>query len=924
MSTPRSPERTGLPVALTSFVGRAMEIEEIAGLLSRSRLVTITGPGGCGKTRLALRAAECLAGRESNAAMFVDLAALAAGGDPSIAIARSAGLADDDPRPRLDRIVEHLHRRGPTLTVLDNCEHLLDSVAEVAERLLHACPQLRVLCTSRTSLDLAGEISWRVPSLGLPPADASDETRLAAGEAGALFLDRARAVEPRLVVTAADAAAVAEICRRLDGIPLALELAAAATRVLTPTHIALALRDRVDVPGSGRGRMARHRTLAASMDWSHELLSEPERRMLRRLGVLHGTFDLAAVAAIAAEFAETVDALDPLTRLVDSSLVVARPLGAQARFGLLETVRQYAVDKLAASEDGPAARHAHRRHYLERAQRACAAAAGPGQDDVLAEMAADFENYRAAFVECRRADDAGGALQLAAALWPLWRMRGRRAEGRAWLDEALAAGCGRDADRLVALIVRNRVEVGACGAVAADRVDETIRLAREVGDPVLLARALTGGISYGFRGPLAHRPLLEEAAALAETAGDRQLWLEVQLFAIFGAVTGGDPQRTIDLVAEARRRAPRTNPYLDRAITGMGGFGLAMRGQARLAKAEIAGLVEQTQAVGDCTGGTFAASGWAWVAALAGNHEAAADAALRGVEHAAQSGLRFEGVFAHLAWGISLLARGDAPGAARAWEQGRELGGGAPGWADLCGAPSAVALCAAGDLPAARRRVAGSADRVLDPMLPWQAGWVWEAHARIAAAEGRRDAAQTCAARSLAIRLQIEDVVGAADILELLAVHLMDRQAHASGARLLGCAAARRAEAGCTRFAVHDHDVVEAVRAAVAALGYSAYANAEADGAGLALAEAADFALRLRGPRPRAEHGWAALTKTERQVAEHVAAGLSTNDIAERLFVSPRTVQSHLTRTYDKLGVRSRVQLARAVHQAEAEQAARI
>src|SRR5829696_1005005 len=344
-SAARTPERppNNLPSALSSFVGREKEIAEVRRLLEDTRLLTLTGAGGCGKTRLALAAADELVEKFDEGVWMVDLAPLA---DPSLvpqAVASTLGVREQPGRSLTETLSGYLGSRK-VLLVLDNCEHLVEACAKLAEVLLRSCPELRVLATSREALGITGEVTWLVPSLSLPdlrhlPAFES----LPQYESARLFLERTAAVKPTFVLSEQNAGAVAQICYRLDGIPLAIELAAARRKVLSVEQIAERLEDTFGLlSAGGRTAVPRHRTLHATMDWSHELLPEEERALFRCLSVFAGGFTLEAVESVCAgEDLRSDEVLELLSHLVDKSLVMVREESGEARYRLLETVRQY-------------------------------------------------------------------------------------------------------------------------------------------------------------------------------------------------------------------------------------------------------------------------------------------------------------------------------------------------------------------------------------------------------------------------------------------------------------------------------------------------------------------------------------------------------------------------------------------------------
>ena len=340
-----------LPVQLTSFVGRAGQLAEVQGLLGADRLVTLTGAGGIGKTRLALQVAGQVAA-EFDAVWCVELAPIT---DPALVAftaARALGLPDQPGRSATETVVRFIGDRN-VLIVLDNCEHVLDAAAQLTTALLSGCTAMTVLATSREPIGVPGEVTWRVPPLAL------------ADEAMELFTDRARRVLPDFTITGDTAGTVTDICQRLDGMPLALELAAARVRALSPAEILDSLHDRFRLlTGGARTAVRRQQTLRASVDWSHALLTEPERVVFHRLAVFLGGFDLDAANAVAGGApVQRHQVLDLLTLLIDKSLVVVENTDGRTRYRLMETVRQYAQEKLGESGEADDVRDRHRDHY---------------------------------------------------------------------------------------------------------------------------------------------------------------------------------------------------------------------------------------------------------------------------------------------------------------------------------------------------------------------------------------------------------------------------------------------------------------------------------------------------------------------------------------------------------------------------------
>ncbi|MGI5164972.1 BTAD domain-containing putative transcriptional regulator [Spirillospora sp. CA-253888] len=415
---------TNLPAQVTSLIGRDRALDELERLLDGARLVTLTGPGGVGKTRLSVAAASRFAPRLPDGVWLVELAGLGPGDDVAQAVAAALGVRDDAPGAAsraADRLASALRDRRPLL-VLDNCEHVVGAAADLVDLLLRAVPGLRVLATSREPLDVAGETV--VPVEPLPTAAAVR-----------LFTERARAAAPGVVLDGESRAAVAEICRRLDGIPLALELAATRVRGLGVRELAARLENRFRVLTAGRrGAPARQRTLRAMIDWSWDLLGAPERIVLRRLAVHRDGCDLAAAEAVCAgDGVAPEEVFDLVTRLVDRSLVVMADRPEGPRYRLLESVAAYATERLHELEDLDEVRRRHLRHYLGLAERAAPGLHGPGQRDRLALLDTESANLRAALAESLRAP-GDEAVRLARALAWWWLLRGRLHEGRRALE----------------------------------------------------------------------------------------------------------------------------------------------------------------------------------------------------------------------------------------------------------------------------------------------------------------------------------------------------------------------------------------------------------------------------------------------------------------------------------------------------------
>jgi predicted ATPase/class 3 adenylate cyclase/DNA-binding CsgD family transcriptional regulator len=895
-----------LPVQLTSFVGRAAELSQLRGLLAENRLVTVTGAGGVGKTRVAIHVAAQVDrefSQSSEGVWYVDLAPIT---DPDlvpVAAVRAFGLPDQPGRSTMDTITRFIADRQ-MLVVLDNCEHLLDATAALIVELLAACSRLTLLATSREPIGVAGEVSWRVPSLSLTD------------EAIELFTDRARHVRPDFAITDDNAATVGEICRRLDGLPLAIELAAARVRALSLTEILDSLHDRFRLlTGGARTAVRRQQTLRASVDWSHTLLTEPERVLFRRLAAFMGGFDLEAAQAIAGGGdVERYQVLDQLSLLVDKSLVVADESGSRTRYRLSETVRQYALEKLGESGEADVVRSRHRDHYTAIAA-VLDAAAGTDYEQRLEQADIEIDNLRAAFGWSRENSNIELALALASSLQPLWQARGRLLEGLTWFDAALADDNAQHPEvaaavRARALADRAMLAIWVSDADSPDQAQQALAIAREVEDPALLTRALTTcGYIAGFFDPEVARAYLAEATGLARPLGDRFRLSQILVAQAMGALAAGDLRAMSAAAEEGRDLADAIGDKFGARRCRWGlGVAQVFRGDLAGALAQFAAVHDEAEAAHD---EIFRLDGLAFGAvalAYQGDLAAARAAANAAVEAAAE--LRGpKASLAHLALAAAAMAAGDAAAAQEATEAALRHVSVLPLPGSKRRVIAAEAALAGGDLVGARRWADDAVSTTTGAFL----AEALTTRARVAIAQGEPDQAERDIHDALASAAEAEAHLFIPDIVECLGTLAGQAGSHREAARLFGAAHAIRERIGEVRFKVWDAGYEASVAAVRDALGEKDFDSAWAEGAALSTEEAIAYAQRGRGERKRPASGWAALTPTERDVVRLVSEGLGNNDIATRLFVSPRTVQTHLTHVYAKLGLSSRVQLAQEV-----------
>ena len=515
-----------LPTEPNSFVGREHELDELRKLVCSTRMVTLTGPGGIGKTRLALHALTLTAADFADGACYVELADVTS---PDLVVARVAsvvGVTEEENRPLLHTLTDALRPRSLVLA-LDNCEHLIEACARLCQRLLASAPDLRLLATSREPLRVAGETVWQVPPLAVGSADGS------ASEAVRLFAERAAATAPGFALTPANADDVAAICRSLDGIPLAIELAAARVRALSVEQIRMRVADRFGLLTTGdRAAAPRQQTLRAAIDWSHDLLTKREQALLRRLSVFAGwslemaeqvcTDDLVPAAAI----------LDTVAALVDKSLVVREPesLG-QARFRMLDTIREYAAENLTSAGEATEIQHRFRDHTLAVVERnfavGMALVPAPWQDrvDVFRRYDVDAGNVWLVLGECLAEGDVATGLRICTAIRPCMLVRGEFALGCEWLDAFLALPEAADVAPRIrgqALIGRAQLTLPAEPADAEPSARSGLDLCRAAGDLFWTAAGLNllSEIAIHTGRPDEAETLSREAATTAEANGD--------------------------------------------------------------------------------------------------------------------------------------------------------------------------------------------------------------------------------------------------------------------------------------------------------------------------------------------------------------------------------------------------------------------
>ncbi|MGH2699560.1 MAG: ATP-binding protein, partial [Actinomycetota bacterium] len=669
-----------LPLQLTSFVGREGEIAKVRHLLDRTRLLTLSGPGGTGKTRLALQVATDVLTEYRDGAFFVDLSAVT---DPALvpsAVARVLRVEEVAERPILEAVKDHLSSKE-LLLVLDNFEQVAEA-APAVEMLLTAAPGLRVLVTSRVVLSLRGEQEYPVPPLEPPDVDGLlDLQALRRVDSVRLFTDRAVAVSPRFQVTEKNAAAVAAITARLDGLPLAIELAATRAKVLTPEQMLPRLQECLSVLTSGAKNLPeRQRTLRGAITWSHELLEPSERGLFARLSVFTGGWTLEAAEVVCVPEELGLDILDGLSSLVDQSLIRrSESDGGDPRFSMLETIREFGQEQLMVRGERDLLRRRHAGHFLELAVEAESHLIAEDQGQWLDLCDREHANIRAALRWAIEAGEADRAQESAGALWRFWQQRGHQAEGRRWIDESLGMSSDRPSP------ARAKAMIGAGGLAwwqqdrdsAKASYEDALALERELGDPARIAEALynLAFVAAGEDIDSAAR-MLEESLELFRRAGDEAGVAQVlSMLVIRDAEArnwGPVITRLEDTTAIWRRLGDRLHLAFDLVWLA---FAYGRVGRATDARAAGLEALELFCEVDNPTGIAITIIDLAWLATWEGRHEDALRLA-GAYESLTESAGGPPGGFAGLLEGDpteEARPHLDEEVAQRAWDEGRAM-----------------------------------------------------------------------------------------------------------------------------------------------------------------------------------------------------------------------------------------------------------
>lgn len=897
-----APSKT-LPAPLTSFVGREAEVAELLAIIEKSRLLTLTGAGGCGKTRLALRLATELEARYPDGGWWIELAAVSQPEKVPLAVANGWHLREEPGRPPMQTLAEQLAGRR-ALLVLDNCEHVLGACAALVEELIGASPSLTILNTSREPLGIAGELVWRVPSL-------DDEA------AALLFVDRAAQIRPGFTPNSSEKDAIAQICRRLDGIPLAIELAAARCRMMNPARIAAGLDDRFRLlTGGVRTSLPRQQTLETSVAWSYNLLDEAERAVLRRLSIFAGGFTMDAAEAVCAD--DEVDeyaVLDLVSRLVDKSVVQVDHLDEESRYRLLETVRLYARERLLEAGETNATRDRHCEFFIRLAETAEPELAGPEGPRWLGRLEQEHDNLRSALEWADASGNRTRCLRLCTALTLFWELRGHLGEGCRWFARVLQF----DDEPSVA---RARSLWGAAHAAlyhddyqtAMLRAPQALEMGRKLGDDWAMARALNtlGWIQLWFE-PDQALEALKQSIELGYRIGDNWAIADGWKMITVAWLVKEEHSGFRDALVELHKVATALeNKFFIAWYHCCVGWIATREGDFDVAREALEASLGLCEEVGEPATGGVALAVLGEVESLTGDYDSAEDRLNRFLERAAVTGGAAGVPCALPVLAALALGRGNPSGAREILDpfvdEMRKLG--LPlflSWGlGLLGAT----LVAQGDIQAAKSILVEA--KTTGEILPnrWLMSLADYHLAEVARREDDYALAEELHHEALASRAEAGLKPGAVESLEALAFLAADLESWAEATWLLGATSNVRETLGFVRWPAGTKAYEDTIDRCRTAMGDAAFRETFARGTKLSLEEAISYSSRARGERKRPSTGWQSLTPTELAVSELVADGLTNRQIGEQMFISPATVKTHLAHIFNKLGVTSRSALA--------------
>ena len=894
--------QTNLPLELSSLIGRNAELSALRHLIDGQRLVTLTGPGGTGKTRIAKKTARALIENFEHGVWFVDLTGVFRDSGVAGAVSRVLGLLEEDQIALSETIARQLADQK-ILLVLDNCEQVLAGCAELSEKILTNAPGARVLATSREPIHIGGEFVHQIPPLSVD-------------DGVALFEERARQAASVFAWDGTFATTIREIIERLDGVPLAIELAAARTSMMGPEQILAGLDSRFDLlTGGARDAMVHHKSLRASVAWSYDLMTPAEQALARRLCVLRG-FTLKAANAIGADVLQAGDAgLDLLQRLVDMSIVQVELSGAEPRYRFLETVRAFLLEKLNAAGETDTARSAHLTYFIDFAEyRAQRIILGDGPA-LMAQIQTEFDNLEDALDYAESHEDPSLLLRLLTALTGYYETWGQHQHGMRWFDKALARSGAPEV--LTARASWGASHVSAYGGrmdLAFPHATRALEMAQELGDVWTESRALNIiGFAQSVSDPPGAYQSLSRSTELgaklkddwAETHGIKMI-TSVSLFShqVAGASTSIE-----NLLAIADRHQSR---YLRAWANAVKGYFARDGGDLDAAEMALAISMENANYVGDPATGGFAK---AWHSALKADR-GLVDEARQEMQHTMQTAT-VTGTFLAVPetmfqLGMIEVAAGN-PDATLKMIGGHVEGlksAGIPVWAAQLAIASAAAQIALGDLDPAKATLDDAEEMSASLKNPLINGLIWYLRSHHALARGDAGEAEAHLHEALEIQRDAGLLPALLRTMEAIAQILARKQKPEDAARVLAFVDRTRNDIRLVRGKSEETQHQSLVDELDQALGNTRHAELKSATANSDLEEIIGLISRMRGKRARPLMGWDSLTPTERRVVALATEGLSNPEIAERMFIARGTVKVHLSHIYEKLDVKSRTQLA--------------
>jgi predicted ATPase/DNA-binding CsgD family transcriptional regulator/transcriptional regulator with XRE-family HTH domain/tetratricopeptide (TPR) repeat protein len=910
-----APARPGdLPGQLTKFIGREATLILASDRLVAGRLVTLVGPGGCGKTRVAIEVGRLVRAARPDGVFFADLSGLS---DPVLvpgALLRAVGLREVPGREATDVLVSFI-AAGDLLVVLDNCEHLVEASARLVHELLTNCPRAWILATSRQPLRIPGETVIAVEGLAVPDCAHPGGARwLEGSEAGSLFVDRARRASSHFNLDDTSALSVAEICERLDGMPLALELAAARVRVMSIKRISEGLSDRFRLlVDGGQSRPPRHETLLACIQWSCGLLREDERLLLRRLYVFASGFTLPGAEAVCSGAGvDRAAVLGLLTSLVDKSLVKAQP--EADRFRLHETMRAYSLAQLETSGETTAVRDRHLEYFVDLAEELGRKSWTSELPSAAVTLAPDLDDIRTALDWCIESKqyDAGAKL-----IWDLGHF-----VSAAGLQSEFWGRCERLLAEKMEPSSRAQLLFFAAHYRFYTAPGTTLRLATELVDlgcSMNDRSALCHGLSLLALVRMVTQPeeairTVEEAIALGLAAAPAHLYTDLLDFKSQAYLELGRPADAFKCAEEAVRAGEEAD-WLWGTVLARARLASAALGTGQLARAweEAELILALGTELSDPLLVVCAENLRGEVARLRGDA-----GAWEAFEHA-RAVSEASGDMVNLPWAEAML--GHLEVSLGQFDRGYEMLEAATAKAEALGFASvnnrahmAELAVGRGDLDGARHHLDACSTHGAGGMDA-RTALTSRAAARLARAEGRPQRALGVACDGLQGAFSSGALLLSVDLLELIVTLFFELGHPQVAARLLGAADRQRELAGYVRSGLVCAELVPVLAGIEATLGRDAFERAHADGRALNLERAVSYARRGRAGRRRTVSGWDSLTPSERQVAALVSDRLTNGEIAQRLFVSTPTVKSHLTRIFAKLEVANRRELAQVAAQ---------